>query len=84
MSKLSVIGILGKLNKSNPLRYITNRSKNDKTKFCHILTPWSGFLAMGRRYTIATNLLSSVYSFVSIFSGSEKLHNCLKGICFNF
>ena len=50
MSKLSIKGILeklDKLNKSNPLRYIINGSKNKKSKFCRILTPWSGSLALG-------------------------------------
>ena len=42
MSKLSIKGILKKLNKSNPLSYITNGSKNKENKFCHILTIWSG------------------------------------------
>ena len=49
-SKLSIKGILenlDKLNKSNPLRYMVNGIKNKKTKFCRILTPWFGSLAMG-------------------------------------
>ena len=33
MSKLSAIGILWNLNKSNLLRYMTNGSKNENTKF---------------------------------------------------
>ena len=40
--KLLIIGIfenLDKLNKSDPLRYMANGSKNNETKFCHILTP---------------------------------------------
>ena len=50
MSKPSIIGILGKLdklNKSNLLRYITDGSKSKITKFCRILTPWFGTLAVG-------------------------------------
>ena len=50
MSKLSITGILKKLdnlNKSNPLRYMINGIKNEKTKFFRILTPWFGSLAMG-------------------------------------
>ena len=50
MSKLSIKGILeklDKLSKSNKLRYMTNGSKNKKTKFCHILTRWPGSLAVG-------------------------------------
>ena len=35
------------LNKSNPLRYMTNGSKNKETTFCRISTPLSGSLAMG-------------------------------------
>ena len=57
MSKLSIIGILeklDKLSKSNPLIYMTNGSKNKKTNFCFILTAWPGSLAVGRRNTIAT------------------------------
>ena len=49
MSKLSIKGKLeklDKLNKSNPLRYMINASKN-KTKFYHIFTPLSGSLAKG-------------------------------------
>ena len=38
MPKLSIIGILEKLSKSDPLRYMTN-DKNEKTRFCRILTP---------------------------------------------
>ena len=37
---------LGRLNKSKLLTYMTNGSKNKKTKFCRILTPWSESLAM--------------------------------------
>ena len=37
---------LDELNKSDPLRYMINASKN-KTKFCHVFTPWSGFLTKG-------------------------------------
>ena len=50
MSKLSIKGILeklDKLSKSNKLRYMTNGSKNKKTKFCRILTRWPGSLAVG-------------------------------------
>ena len=49
MSKLAIkekLKKLDKLNKSNPLSYMINASEN-KTKFCHIFTPWSGSLAEG-------------------------------------
>ena len=52
MFKPSMKGSLEKLdmlNKSKPLRYITNGNKNKKTNFWHILTPWSGFLAKGQK-----------------------------------
>ena len=49
--KLPIKGILeklDKLNKSNPIRYMTNRSKKKTTtKFCRILTPWPVSLTMG-------------------------------------
>ena len=44
ISSLSIKGNLEKLDKLNPLSYMTNGSKNKKTKFCNILTPWSGSL----------------------------------------
>ena len=37
---------LDKLSKSNQLRYVANGSKNKKTKFCRIETPWSGSTAV--------------------------------------
>ena len=48
MSKLSIKGVfetLDKLSKCNPLRYMTNGSKN-KTTFSPTLTLWSGFLVV--------------------------------------
>ena len=79
MSNLSIKGKLeklDKLNKSNPLRYMINASKN-KTKFCHIfyLMVW-----------VQQFLLNSFHLFDSIFLGIvwiDKLHNCVEGICFN-
>ena len=37
---------LDKLSKSNQLRYVANGSKNKKSKFCRIETPWSGSTAV--------------------------------------
>ena len=68
MSNLSIKGKLeklDKLNKSNPLRYMINASKN-KTKFCHSFTPWSGSLAI----TVSKE-------FVSIFNKETRERNFL-------
>ena len=49
MSKLSIITILEKvdlLNKSNTLRHKINGIENKKAKFCRILIPWFGSLAL--------------------------------------
>ena len=49
MSRLAIkvkLEKLDKLNKSIPLSYMINASKN-KTIFCHIFTHWSGSLAEG-------------------------------------
>ena len=50
MSKLSIKVILeklDKLNKSNPLRYLRDGSKNQKSKFCCIVNLCSESLALG-------------------------------------
>ena len=83
MSKLSIKGIsekLDKLNKSNPLRYMINGSKN---------MVWSmvWFLSNTIEETpLQQFLLGIIYLFDSIFSSIvciNKLHNCVEGICFS-
>ena len=52
MPQLSIIGMLERLdkpNKSNPLRYMINGVRNKKARFCHILTPRFGSLAMQQK-----------------------------------
>ena len=44
---MGILEKIDKINKSNPLRYMTNGNKNKKTKFFRILTPRSESLVMG-------------------------------------
>ena len=65
MSKLSIKGILEKLDKlkkSNPHRYMINGSKN-----CRILTPWSGPLAMGQKKQHCNNFYRLVFIRLTLF-----------------
>ena len=89
MSKLSIKGELeklDKLNKSNPLRYTINASK-DKTKFGHIFTPMVWVLSKRvEDVSLQQVLRSRFYSFDAIFLGIvliEKPQNYVEGICFN-
>ena len=57
-------------------------------KMCYILTLWSGSLAMGygvEDASLKQFLMSSLYSFDSIFSGIvwiDKLNDCVKNNLF--
>ena len=88
MPKLSINGKfekLDKLNKSNPLTYMINASKN-KTKLSHFY-PMVWILSKKvEGVSLQQFLLSSFYSLESIFLGIvwiDKLHNCAGGIYFN-
>ena len=39
-----------------PLRYMTNGRKNEKTKFCRVLTPWFWSLATGQKIQHCNNV----------------------------
>ena len=81
MSKLYIIENLKqlhKVNKLNPLSYMTNGSKNKETKFCRIFTPWSGSLAVGQN----KHQYNSFYYVVLIrltlfFQAQFRLTSCI-------
>ena len=88
MLKLSIKGKfekLNKLNKSIPLTYMINASKN-KTKLSNFYPMvWILSKKVGG-VSLQQFLLSSFYSFESISLSIvwiDKLHNCAGGICFN-
>ena len=90
MPKLYINGILEKLDKlniSNPIGYMTNGSKNKKTKFCRNFDPMVWVFSSEVEDTpLQQFLLSSRYLFDFIFLGIVlivKLHNCVEEISFN-
>ena len=93
MSKLSIKGKLeklDKLNKSNPLLYIVNASKNktkNKNKVLPHFYPMVWFLRKRvEDASLQQFLLSSFYSFNSIFLSIvwiDNHQNSVEGICFN-
>ena len=88
MSMLAIKGTVGKLdkiNKSNPVGYMINASKN-KTKFWHFYPMVWVLSKRVEDVSLQHFLLSSFYSFDSNFLGIVwiyKLHNCDEGICLN-
>ena len=70
MSKLFIKGILeklDKLSKSNKLRYMTNGTKNKKTKFCRILISWFVSLAVGYKIHHCNNFYWVVFIRLTLF-----------------
>ena len=80
MSKLAIkqkLGKLDKLNKPNPLKYMINASKN-KTKICHIFTPWSGSLAKGQKMYHCKKFYCVVFIRLTLFLQAQfGLTSCI-------
>ena len=80
MSQLSIKGMLerlDKLNKSNPLRSLINGVRNKKAKFCHILTPWFGSLAMQQKKNRWNNFYFFFLRLTLFFEVQFRLISCI-------
>ena len=51
-----IFGKVRQAEQTKPLRYMTNGRKNEKTKFCSILTTWSGSLATRQKIQHCNNV----------------------------